>query len=221
MISVNSTLEQYRQRFDAQSLRERGLIALSLIVVIGFGWWNYYAAPMMKNTESLQTENLRLGDAVEKKRTLVGGIRQRIAAGVHQEKELQLASLGRELDEIDDQLRVKTVELIDPEKMFELMNQLIYRDSRLQLLSLKRREVKPAIPSPVEEETEEPGLYRHVLEIRFTGKYLNILRYMQTLESLDWKLLWDEIEIQSDEHPKVTVEVAISTLSTRKEWVGI
>jgi hypothetical protein len=38
---------------------------------------------------------------------------------------------------------------------------------------------------------------------------------------LDWKLLWDEIEIHSDEHPKVTVEVAISTLSTRKEWVGI
>ena len=148
-------------------------------------------------------------------------IRQRIAAGVHQEKELQLASMGRQLAEIEDQLRVKTVELIDPEKMFALMNQLIYRDSRLQLLSLKRREVKPAIPSLSEEENEEPGLYRHVLEIRFAGKYLDILNYMRKLESLHWKLLWDEIEIQSVEYPEVTVEVAISTLSTRKEWVGI
>jgi len=218
---MNSKLLHYRQRFDAQSLRERGLIAFSLIVVIVFGWWNYYAAPMMKQTELLQTENRRLGNEVENTRAIVGDIRQRIAAGVYQEKEFQLARLARELDEMEDQLRVKTVELIDPEKMFELMNQLIYRDSRLQLLSLKRREVKPAIPSLSEDETEEPGLYRHVLEIKFAGKYLDILKYMQTLESLDWKLLWDEIEIHSDEYPKVTVEVAISTLSTRKEWVGI
>jgi MSHA biogenesis protein MshJ len=218
---MNSKLEQYRQRFDAQSLRERGLIAFSLIVVIGFGWWNSHAEPMMKKTELLQTENQRLGDEVEKTRAIAGDIRQRIAGGVYREKEFQLAMLGKELDELEDQLRVKTVELIDPGKMFELMNQLIYRDSRLQLLSLKRREVKPAIPSLGEEETEEPALYRHVLEIKLAGKYLDILKYMQTLESLDWKLLWDEIEIQSDEHPKVTVEVAISTLSTRKEWVGI
>jgi hypothetical protein len=44
---------------------------------------------------------------------------------------------------------------------------------------------------------------------------------MQTLELLDWKLLWDEIEIHSDEYPKAIVKLAISTLSTRKEWVGI
>ena len=218
---MNSELAQYRQRFDAQSLRERGLIAFSLIVVSGFGWWNFYAAPMMKKTERLQTENQRLGDEVKNTSAIVQDIRQRIAAGVHQEKEFQLASLGKELDEIEDQLRVKTVELIDPEKMFELMNQLIYRDSRLQLLNLKRREVKPAIPSLNEEEAEEPGLYRHVLEIEFAGKYLDILKYMQSLELLDWKLLWDEIEIHSDENSKVTVKVAISTLSTRKEWVGI
>ena len=218
---MNSNLEKYRERFDAQSLRERGLIAFSLIAVIGFGWWNYYAAPMMKKTELLQTENRRLGDEVLKTQALVGDISQRIAAGVYQEKEFQLAGLGRQLDEIEDQLRVKTVELVDPEKMFELMNKLIYRDSRLQLLSLKRREVKPAIPSLSEEETEEPGLYRHVLEIEFAGKYLDILKYMQTLELLDWKLLWDEIEIYSDEYPKAIVKLAISTLSTRKEWVGI
>ena len=218
---MNSNLEKYRQRFDAQTLRERGLIAFLLIAVIGFGWWNYYAAPMMKKTELRQTENRRLGDEVEKSRALVGDIRQRIAAGVYQEKEFQLPSLGKKLDELEDQLRVKTVELIDPKKMFELMNQLIYRDSRLQLLSLKRRAVKPAIPSLNEQETEEPGLYRHVLEIEFAGKYLDVLKYMQTLELLDWKLLWDEIEIHSDEYPKVIVKLTISTLSTRKEWVGI
>ncbi len=218
---MNSTLKQYQERFDSKSMHERGLVALSLVVAIGFGWWNFYAAPMMGKTGQLLSENQRLADDVEKTRALVRDIRERIEAGVHREKELQLASLGQKLDQVENLLKVKTVELIDPEKMFGLMNQLIYRDSRLQLLSLKRREVKPAIPSYDEEGSEEPSLYRHVLEIKFAGKYLDILKYMQTLESLDWKLLWDEIEIQSEEYPKATVSLAISTLSTRKEWVGI
>lgn len=221
---MNSQLAQYRQRFDAQSLRERGLIAFSLLVVIGFGWWNYYAAPTMQKIETRQKANQKFVSETERTRGIVRDIRQRIESGVYQEKELQLVRLGEELEEIEDQLRQKTDELIDPERMFDLMNQLIYRESRLKLLSLRRREVKSAIPvlnQDEAKEAEEPGIYRHVLEIEFAGKYLDILRYMQTLESLDWKLLWDEIEIDSDEHPKITMKVAISTLSTRKEWVGI
>lgn len=218
---MNSKLKQYAQRFDAQSLRERGLIAISLIVVISFLWWSNYATPRMAEIEALQAENHRIARDTENARAIIRDIRQSIATGVQQEKEVQLAKLARDLAALEERLRVTTIELIDPEKMFQLMNQLIYKDSRLKLLSLKRREVKPAIPSDNEEEPDEAGIYRHVLEIEFAGGYLDILRYMQTLEALDWKLLWDEIEIASDEYPKATVKVVISTLSTRKEWVGI
>ncbi|MBT8437948.1 MAG: hypothetical protein KJP11_11285 [Gammaproteobacteria bacterium] len=218
---MNDKLKQYAQRFNAQSIRERGLIALSILVVIGYVWWVNIAEPWMQEIDDLQTANQSIARDVENKRATIDDTRRVIAAGVYQEKENQLASLSKDLDALEDQLQVTTIELIDPEKMFQLMNQLIYRDSRLKLLNLKRREVKPAIPPINEEEVEEPGIYRHVLEIEFAGKYLDILRYMQKLEQLDWKLLWDEIEIASEEYPNVTVKVVISTLSTRKEWVGV
>ena len=221
MVSMNSKFKQYAQLFDAQSLRERGLIAVSLIVVISFLWWSNYATPRMMKIEALQAENKSISRDVESTRAIIRDIQRSIATGVQQEKEVQLVKLARDLAALEDRLRVTTIELIDPEKMFQLMNQLIYKDSRLKLLSLKRREVKSAIPSDNEEEPDESGIYRHVLEIEFAGRYLDILRYMQTLEALDWKLLWDEIEIASEEYPNVTVKVVISTLSTRKEWVGI
>jgi hypothetical protein len=44
---------------------------------------------------------------------------------------------------------------------------------------------------------------------------------MQTLEQLDWKLLWDEIEIVGEEYPIITLTLVLSTLSTRKEWIGV
>ena len=218
---MNDKLKQYAQRFNTQSIRERGLIALTVVVVVGYLWWINVAAPWMQEIEDLKATNQSIARDVENNRATIRDTRQVIAAGVYQEKENQLARLSKDLEALEDQLQVTTIELIDPEKMFQLMNQLIYRDSRLKLLNLKRREVKPAIPPINEEEAEEPGIYRHVLEIEFAGKYLDILRYMENLEQLDWKLLWDEIEIASDEYPNVTVKVVISTLSTRKEWVGI
>ena len=225
------SLKQYEKRFNAQTIRERSLIAVTILVGSCFLWWNYHAEPKMAQLEAKQEENKRINREVKSTREIVREIRERIAAGVHQEKENQLAKLQQELEAVEESLRLKTVELIDPEQMFALMNELVYRDSNLKLLSLKRREVKPAIP-PEEGEAEaeaengetasdDPGIFRHVLEIEFAGTYLDILQYMQALERLDWKLLWDEIEIVSQEYPTMTVKVVMSTLSTRKEWVGI
>ena len=104
--------------------------------------------------------------------------------------------------------------------MFQLMNQLLYRDSNLKLIGLRRRDVRPAFEVD-ETQGEQAGIYRHVLEIEFEGSYLDILAYVQSLERLDWKLLWDEIEIASGEYPRASVKIAVSTLSTRREWVGI
>ncbi len=217
-----SAIKQYAEKFDAQTLRERLLIALSLLAVIAFLWWLYYAEPALQKIDTLQAENLRVGTEVDNTRVLIAQIRQRIRSGVHLEKEAQLARLIEDLSELENRLRVTTIELIDPENMFRLMNRLVYRDSPLKLLSLQRREVKPAIPTADPADSgEEPAIFRHVLEIEFAGQYLDILDYMRLMEKLDWKLLWDEIEINSDEYPRMTVKLVISTLSTRKEWVGV
>lgn len=217
---MNSYFKSNAEKFDALSLRERFLFGFTILVVISLAWWHFYAAPVMLETNILADENSRISTEVNQTRAAIKDIRNTIAAGVNQEKKVKLAQLEKALEAVEERLRLKTIELIDPEKMFSLMTQLVYRDSRLKLLSLKRREVKPAITLP-EEQQGDTGIYRHVLEVKFSGKFADILKYMQSLEALDWKLIWDEIEVVSDEYPLITVKVVISTLSTRKEWVGV
>ncbi len=219
---MNARLGLYLKKFNEQSLRERALIAVTALVVVGFLWWAYFADPRQRQVDTLRVENQQIDREVQSSRAAIRDLRQRIADGVHIEKEVQLARLFEELERLEDQLRVKTIELVDPEDMFRLMGQLLSRDSKLKLLSLKRREVKAAIPQDdVSEPAEEPAIFRHVLEIELAGKYIDILDYAQSLEQLDWKLLWDEIDIVSEEYPETTVKLVMSTLSTRKEWVGI
>ena len=207
-------------RFNALSLRERFLFGATILVVLSLGWWHFFAKPVMLETAKLVAENTKISAEVNQTRAEIKTIRNTIAAGINMEKEVKLVQLTRALGAVEERLRLKTIELIDPEKMFQLMSQLIYRDSGLKLLSLKRREVKPAIALS-QEQQEDADIYRHVLEVKFSGKFRDILKYMQSLEALDWKLIWDEIEIVSNEYPLITVKVVISTLSTRKEWVGV
>ena len=122
---MNDKLKQYAQRFNEQSIRERGLIALTVLVVVGYLWWINVAAPWMQEIEDLQATNQNITRDVENNRATIRDTRQVIAAGVYQEKENQLARLSKDLEALEDQLQVTTIELIDPEKMFQLMNQLI------------------------------------------------------------------------------------------------
>ena len=215
-----SALKTAAQNFNALTFRERCLFVITVIVSISVVWWYFYAEPIQTKTQFLIEENNRISRDVQITRNAISDIRNKIAAGVNQDKTQRLAQLELALEAVEERLRLKTIELIDPDKMFQLMTRLVYRESRLKLLSLKRREVKPAL-APSEEKQEEAAIYRHVLEVKFSGKFQDILKYMQTLENLDWKLIWDEIEIITDEYPLITVQVVISTLSTRKEWVGV
>ncbi len=217
---MNSWFKTNADKFNALSLRERALISLVIIVAILLGWWHFYAEPTQNKAELQHQENNRITTEVDTALAAINEIRSRIDAGVHKGKEKKLVQLRQELEATEERLRLKTVELIDPEDMFQLMRRLIYNESKLSLQSLKRREVKPAIEL-AEDQQDDAGIYRHVLEIKFSGKFGDILNYMQSLEAADWKLIWDEIELVSNDYPKVTVKLVISTLSTRKEWVGV
>lgn len=208
-------------RFNALSLRERALLVVVIMVMLLFSGWHLYAQPTLAAIKVKEDENQRITTEVNASTLAVSQIRTRISAGVHREKEQRLLQLKARLTQIEDDLELKTIALIDPEDMFSLMTQMIYRESGLKLLNLQRLQVRPAIEPAPGEEKNDAGIYRHVLEVKFSGSYADILNYIQKMELIEQKLLWDEIEIISDEHPKIIVKLVISTLSTRAEWVGV
>ncbi|MFT5226189.1 MAG: MSHA biogenesis protein MshJ [Polaribacter sp.] len=217
---ANNIYNESADKFNTLSIRERILFGVTILAVAGLSWWHFFATPMMAKIEMLVVDNNRVTAEISTAQLSIQQIKVRLEAGVHKDKEDQLARLQQELVIIEEQLQLKASELVDPEEMFQLMSRLVYKESKLKLLSLKRREIKPAI-EPKEGEESSDGIYRHVLEVKLSGKYEDILTYMTSLESLDWKLIWEEIEISRDDYPLINVKVVISTLSTRKEWVGV
>lgn len=217
---MNKQLKEYEEKINALSIRERVLIFLSVLIMLMFSWWNFYAQPLMAETQLTQEQNVRLDQEIKTLQLTIGSIDQRIRQGVHKASQKQLAGLMLELDRVNVLLQQKTLELIEPEEMFELMQQLLFAESKLKLTELKRKHVTPTF-NLEESEVDQPEIYRHVMRIRFEGSYQKILNYLNRLEGIDWKLIWDRITIRSAEYPLIEADIEISTLSDSKHWVGL
>ncbi len=217
---MNKIYTDYSEKLNNVSVRERALILVTVIVLLGFIWWNFFVAELMSNTDTLIKNNRALKQEIHSLKITADTINQRINQGVNKTKQQQLALLIEELGTVKKILKEMTLELIEPDEMFSLMQQLIFADSNLKLTGLKRKQVLPAFS--VSEETEDqPEIYRHVMHINLEGTYKDILSYIERLEDTEWKLLWDRISLKTQNYPVVKVDIEISTLSGEKHWIGL
>lgn len=208
-------------KINALTLRERTLIFVSGSVVMVFLWWFFYAAPLQTKMQALQQQTVAMNNDIHSLNDSTQAIQSRLAQGVHQKSRHKLQQLKTELEQVRQALQQKTHSLIEPDEMFELMQQMIFAESKLKLTGIRRKQVQPLFSSEKEPESTQPEIYRHIMQISFDGRYLDVLKYIQKLEQLDWQLIWDSIELRSGDYPQIHVSIEISTLSDTRSWVGL
>ncbi|MCP4077969.1 MAG: hypothetical protein GY744_17500 [Gammaproteobacteria bacterium] len=221
---MNKQLTEVAKKINALSLRERSIIILTVVILSGFVWWNLFAMPMLEKTKKLNQQSKSLETEILTINATTTAIQKRITDGVYKTGQQKLAQLKLELKKINDLLEAKTQALIEPEEMFDLMQQLIFAESRLKLITMKRKQVETVFSDRMDKDKDEdpqPVIYRHVMQMSFEGKFEHILKYIQKLEFLKWRLIWDEITLKTSEYPIITVNIEISTLSDNEYWVGL
>ena len=57
---MNEQLEKTVEKINALSLRERLMILVTIVVLCGFGWWNFFALPILDKTKELSQKNKSL-----------------------------------------------------------------------------------------------------------------------------------------------------------------
>lgn len=222
---MNKRLREYADKINALSIRERFISIVTTVVLLVFIWWNFYAEPLQLEANTLNQRNQTLDSELLVMNAMIQSIQQRIRQGVHKVRQQRLQALEVELDRTNSLLNQKTHELIEPDQMFELMQQLIFSESKLKLTGLKRKQLKPAFADEQKDgdqsENNRPRIYRHIMQMRFEGKYRDVLNYIAGMEDLEWKLIWDKITLTIAEYPVIAVDIEISTLSESRQWVGL
>jgi MSHA biogenesis protein MshJ len=214
---------QAQTRIDAMSVRERVMIfAATAFVLIA-------ALNMVFLDPLLAKQKLKLAEVVqqqEKLKELQAARQTLMQAKVnddHSPLRSQIAELKQQLQEHDRYLQSRKDKLVSPGKMAELLEQVLKNNDKLQLLELKTLPLSLLIEPVAGKATAAPAqqIYKHGVQITVRGGYLELMRYLATLEKLPTQMFWGDVMLTVEKHPDSVMILTVYTLSMDKTWLTV
>lgn len=207
-------------RIDAMSLRERALIFITLLVALYFLAVNVLFGPLNAEKDRLQqqvNQKRQEAQALEMQvQALVGGGEDPQAA-----KRKRLEALRENTKTMDAELARATTGLVTPREMARLVEQMLLKNRGLQVMRVESVPAMPLLNVAENVVSSGPMIYKHGMHIEVKGGYLDILRYLKSLEALPWKVFWGKVTLKTEKYPDSRASVLIYTLSTHEAWIGL
>ncbi len=219
---LKTQLKKLTDRIDAMSLRERALIFVTVLVVVYFVAVNLLFVPVNVEKDRLQKQVDQLR---QENRMMDTQIQNMLTGGAHNQdadKRAKIAALRADLSQMDATLSKTTSGLVSPQEMTRLVEQMLLKNHGLQVLKVESLPAAPLLEGNADANTAgTPMIYKHGMRIELKGGYLDILRYLKSLEALPWRVFWGEASLKTDKYPDAQLSLLIYTLSTHEGWIGL
>ena len=210
---------------DALTLRERLFVFAAALIVTGGAWEAFLAAPL-EAREQLASEQVEATrERIEQLNTSVQLAARGMSDGMPDHRD-RLRALRERVAAAEETVRIFTTDLVAPDQMRFVLEDLIRRQRGLELVSISNLAVRPMVDEAQAAEQpvadgRGPSLYRHGVVLVLEGSYLDGLSYLEAIERLPWQLYWTRLEVETDEYPRSRIVIELNTLSLEEEWIGV
>lgn len=213
---IQASMAPVIAKIDALSVRERLLVLITALVLIGAVWHTLLMQPLEQQADRTRVELTELKERIE---TANQNLEEQILqlAGGGAEQQSRIASLRRRIDEINATLGNHAAELIDPAEMAQVLEGVLKEQSKLTLVRI-RNTTPDSLTA--DEDPDAVTFYRHGLEIEVEGSYAACLEYLSAIEALPWRLYWQILELDVIDYPRNRIRIEVGTLSLDQEWIG-
>ena len=224
---MKARIEKLANWIDALSLRERAAILLAIIVAIFVLWHEVMLSPLDKSATALQIKVKKQTKDLERVRAQQKLILQRASVDPDAETRSDIDALKTAMTALDKRLREMTVNLVEPARMAQVLEDVLTRNTDLKLVRVEVLEPRPlnepAKGDKADSDTNNklPDVYKHALQIEFEGSYLSTLEYMRQIEGLSQQFYWGSINFVVDQFPTARITITVNTLSLSEEWIGV
>jgi MSHA biogenesis protein MshJ len=227
---VKQRIAKIAASIDRLSLRERLFVFAAGLVVVGGVWEAALAAPLEARKQMAGEKVEALRGRLQELDAALTAAADGMSEGMPNQID-RLTSLRDRVAANDEEVRVYTSDLVDPQQMRLVLEELLRRQAGLKLVSatnLPARRVLDDDSEPTEptepqarDDSDAPRLYRHTLVLELEGSYLDCLTYLEAVERLPWHLYWSRLDFAVDAYPRNKIVLELRTLSLDEEWIGV
>ena len=218
--------------FDRLEFREQRLLFIGVPITILVVIFLLFVEPLLIKTERLQQSK----QSIDSQYLLAKQSNQELMALAQQDpnKEIntQIDGLKRRLDQLNKDFEGELSQLVSPQAMPVLLEQLFYKAEDLALVSMTSLEPQQislkqdknpnaAESSQKQSASQEQLIFRHGIEISFEGSFFATRDFLSEAQNLGWKLYWQNLSYKVGEHPKAITHLTLFTLSTSEAFIGV
>lgn len=217
-------------RIDGMSLRERAMTFLAVAFVAVALLNTVLLDPLLAKQKALSVRVVQQQEKMKELQAQVQSLLQARRDDEHSPLRTRLVQLKRQLQEQDGYLQSRRDRLVAPDKMAGLLEQVLSKNDKLQLVELKTlpasslvERTHPAAPqSPATDLTAgQKQVFKHGIQVTVRGGYLDMLRYVSALEKMPAQMFWGEISLSVDKYPEAVLTLTLYTLSLDKAWLTV
>lgn len=210
-------LKQVGERVGAMSLRERlfvfaaallGMLAVVQLVLID---------PANQRAQQARDRMLAADDGLAELERQQGP--QSAGPTPDQTLREQVTALEARLAALDADVEARERTLVPPERMHQVLREMVRGQGSLRIVDFRSLPPKPVGLSDAPD--APPGYYRHGVEITVSGRYDELVAYLERLEALPWRLDWSEAKLDASNRPDLALTLTVHTLSLEEAWLRV
>jgi MSHA biogenesis protein MshJ len=225
-MKMKEQIDKVVAKLDGLSLRERVLVfaaaAFLVVTVIDAAMLK----PLLDKQKKISEQVVQQQEKMKEIQSQIANLIQAQQADAVSPQRERIRALRQQLSEGDTYLKQRRDKLVPPEKMAQLLEQVLNRNTHLQLVALDTLPVsllmEPAKEVALVQVTStEKQIYKHGVKITVRGSYADLLQYLTALEKLPTQMFWGVAKMEVIEHPTVELTLTLYTLSLDKTWLQV
>lgn len=225
-MTMPEQIERVVAKIDGFSLRERVLIFFAVAALMVSMINAVFLNPLLEKQKKISAQIVQQQEKMKQVRSQLEALLQSRQADTSSPQHERIRLLRQQIAEGNTYLQGRRDKLVPPEKMAKLLQQVLSKNGRLQLVALKTLPVsllvEPADDSATVPMTDaEKQIYKHGVNITVRGSYADLLGYLSALEELSTQMFWGEAKMNVIKHPSVELSLTLYTLSLDKTWLQI
>jgi MSHA biogenesis protein MshJ len=230
--------ERVRTAIDDMSLRERAMIFVAAVFVVISLMNVILLDPLLVKQKMLSAQVVQQQEKMKELQAQMQNLLQAKRDDEHSPLRDRMAQLKQQLQEQDSYLQTRRDRLIEPNRMADLLRQVLNKNGRLQLVELKTLPASLLIEKPQAadiaaqqnaanspEGLKQPGsqkqIFKHGVRITVRGDYLDLMRYVTELEKMPAQMFWGEASLSVEKYPDAVFTLTLYTLSLDKTWLAV
>jgi MSHA biogenesis protein MshJ len=223
--------ENLATKVDSLSLRERAIIFVAATFLLVSLINAIFLDPLLAKQKKLSQQVVQQQEKMKEIQANLAALVQAKNNDANSPLRERIKSLKQQISDGETYLKTRRDKLVPPEKMGELLQQVLTKNANLQLVALVTLPATPLVePSQAKQDSAtvnvkssmlERQIYKHGVKITLRGSYADLLQYLTALEKLPTQMFWGAAKMNVNRYPTAELTLTLYTLSLDTTWLRV